>query len=291
MGGVWILFWHYIAYDKDQMVSVDKSGASYTSISAQSASNSEGKPPSPQLPRRSSASTLASTSSLLSNLMSPAEVRAVQFMLSSPPCLAVCFTQFSLNLCHYALISWLPTYLTIVYGVSQKELSFVALPYICMGLFGGVGGTAADYLVGRGMSLTRVRKSIMLVSCGGAALCIVLFSVAPSVIIALVCICVALSFMSLCTGGFEASSLDIASPSLAGTFKSVSNTCGALSGFLAMPYTTLILWLLRGSWRGVFGSLAFFQLTGMAVFVKFSTAERLLVDELSDSLEECPRSA
>jgi hypothetical protein len=289
VGGVWIFAWHIVAYDKDRVSAGHKSVASYTNIPDLSAPSLAPSPTSLDPHLRTNGGV--ARNGLLHGLVSPAEIRAVQFMLSSVPCLAVCLTQFSLNLCHYALISWLPTYLTIVYGIKQSELSFVALPYICMGLFGGVGGATADHLVCRGMSLTRVRKVIMLLSCGGAALSILLFSIAPTVNTALVSICFALSFMSLSTGGFEASSLDIASPSMAGTFKSVSNTCGALSGFLAMPYTTVVLWMLAGSWRAVFATLTLFQLAGMTIFVKFATSERLLVDDASDEMEECPLSA
>jgi hypothetical protein len=92
--------------------------------------------------------------------------------------------------------------------------------------------------------------------------------------------------MSLATGGFEATYLDIASPKLVGSLKGLSNTLGALSGVLAMPYTSVVLRVTDGSWRAVFASLAVYFCIGMAVFAGYGTSERVLVEdgESSDSV-------
>lgn len=142
-----------------------------------------------------------------------------------------------------------------------------------------LGGWGADYLTARGISLTRVRKVVTIISCTGSAIFYVLFSFAPTVGSGILTVTLALCFQSLCSGGFDSSFLDMSSPSLAGTFKSIANTLGAGSGVIAMPYTTTMLHLTGGSWRAVFGCLAFYHVTAMIVFCRYATSERILVEE------------
>jgi MFS transporter, ACS family, solute carrier family 17 (sodium-dependent inorganic phosphate cotransporter), other len=162
----------------------------------------------------------------------------------------------------------------------MSSLWFTCLPYMAMAVTANLGGWTADHLHGRGMSLTVVRKIVTGVAFSGASAFLLLFSASRSVGIGLVFVTAALSFMSLVTGGLEASYLDVASPAMAGTFKSVGNTLGALSGMLAMPYTSLVLRMTGGSWRLVFASFAVFFTLGTLVFVRFATAERLPLEDL-----------
>lgn len=163
--------------------------------------------------------------------------------------------------------------------MNLAALSFTAVPYISMAFCCNLGGWGADYLTTRGMSLTRVRKVVTIISCSGAAFFFIAFSLAPTVGSAILAVTLALCFQSLCSGGFDSSYLDMSSPSLAGTFKSIANTLGAGSGVVAMPYTTTLLRLTDGSWRAVFGCLAFYHITAMIVFCRYSTSERILVEE------------
>jgi MFS transporter, ACS family, solute carrier family 17 (sodium-dependent inorganic phosphate cotransporter), other len=290
-GVLWIAAWHSLASDK-----VAEGGALYKplqSVNDGPPASPRGAGPSPKRsPKRSPSSEWSATApgamSLPTDkaapafwtgkLVSPSERRAVSFILTSPPCLAVCFTQFSLNLVHYTVLSWLPTYFFHVFDVKVASLSVTAVPYVAMAVCCNVGGWGADHLTSRGMSLTRVRKSVTALSCAGAATFFILFSLAPTMNSALACVTLGLCFQSLGTGGFESSYLDMAQPSLAGTFKSVANTLGALSGCVAMPYTTLVLYLSGGSWRMVFALLCVFHVASMGVFISYATSKRVLVE-------------
>lgn len=303
-GSIWIAAWLLIAYDKDaddekiqkeeDSGSVIGKGSGYIAVSSADAEmptrviRSPANSPTMEINDAPVDAKVSASNpvrgkpadrSVLAVIFSPAERRVVAAILTSVPCLAVCFTQFSVNLTHYVVLTWLPTYFQEVWHTDIKSLSFTAVPYVSMAVLCNCGGFAADYLAARGMPLTRVRKVVMTVSTVGASLFFVLFGLAPSVPFAIVSATCALVFMSLATGGFEASYMDMASPSLAGTFKSVGNTLGALSGFAAMPYTTLMLWLLKGSWPGVFASLSVFHVAALFVFSRYSTAKRILVDE------------
>jgi MFS transporter, ACS family, solute carrier family 17 (sodium-dependent inorganic phosphate cotransporter), other len=169
----------------------------------------------------------------------------------------------------------------------MSSLWFTCLPYMAGAVTANLSGWTADYLTRRGISLTVVRKIVTATAFSGASVFLILFSASHAVGTGVVLITVALGFMSLATGGFEASYLDVASPSMAGMFKSVGNTLGALSGILAMPYTSLVLRSTGGLWRAVFASFSIFFTVGTCIFVTFGTAERLCLEgtELDDHIQ------
>lgn len=299
-GLIWIALWTAFARDKASCAAVKavddigapgeltNSAGDYCGVPLDSISPSTTASPS----QRSSVEELptasppveAAENRYLSGFLTMSEIRAIRFIVTCPQCLAICATQFLQSFCHFLILSWLPSFFHSVFSVGTTSLSFTCMPYLAMVIFSSCGGWTADWLANRGIPLTRVRKMMMAVSCSGTALCIALFSVATSVRVALACVTCALACYSLSTGGFEASYLDIASPSLAGTFKSVANTLGAFSGFLAMPYSTAVLWILNGSWRGLFATVTLFQLISLSVFVRYGTAKRLLIEECDREL-------
>jgi MFS transporter, ACS family, solute carrier family 17 (sodium-dependent inorganic phosphate cotransporter), other len=109
-----------------------------------------------------------------------------------------------------------------------------------MAVAANFGGWGADRMISRGVSLTRARMIMTTIALSNY--------------------------------------LDIASPKLVGSLKGLSNTLGALSGVLAMPYTLLVLRLTGDSWRAVFASLALFFCLGMGVFGLYGTSERVLIE-------------
>jgi MFS transporter, ACS family, solute carrier family 17 (sodium-dependent inorganic phosphate cotransporter), other len=176
------------------------------------------------------------------------------------------------------ILSWLPTYYHHVFDQETGSLWFTSIPYLAMAVAANFGGWGADRMISRGVSLTRARMIMTTIALSGASLFLVLFSVQRSMPTSVALMAVSLAFMSLVTGGFEANYLDIASPKLVGSLKGLSNTLGALSGVLAMPYTLLVLRLTGDSWRAVFASLALFFCLGMGVFGLYGTSERVLIE-------------
>lgn len=282
-GAFWILAWHNIAYDK-----VPESEKQSPHRIADP--GDEDSAPPVLIERNHSSSSLSLLAAEKRNVfvrffhrvVSAPERKAVAFVFGNSACLAVCFAQFSVNLCHYVVLSWLPTFFAEVYGVNLAGLSFTAVPYISMAFCCNLGGWGADYLITHGMTLTKVRKVVTIISSSGSAIFFVAFSLAPTVESGILAITLALCFQSLCSGGLDSSFLDMSSPSLAGTFKSIANTLGAGSGVIAMPYTTTILRLTGGSWRAVFGCLACYHIAAVIVFCRYATSERILVEEGTD---------
>lgn len=210
--------------------------------------------------------------------LSPAEVRSVVQILSDKRCIALCFTQALFGLIHYTILSWLPSYFKHVFDADTTSLSFTFVPYATMAISSNVGGLLSDKFVSMGFSLTYSRKMVTVIANGGAAILLIMFSMAKNVTTALVFVSLSMAFMSLNTGGFESMFLDMASPSLSGMFKAVANTMASFSGFVAIPLATLILqW--SGSWRVVFGSLSFWYTLMATVFCAFAKSDRVLTEE------------
>lgn len=110
-GALWTLAWHNIAYDK--VLEPEKVSGGRISDSGDDDSTL------PMLIERNhSSSSLSGLSAekrnaligIFHRVVSAPERKAVAFVFGNPACLAVCLTQFSLNLCHYVVLSWLPTY-------------------------------------------------------------------------------------------------------------------------------------------------------------------------------------
>lgn len=215
----------------------------------------------------------------LSQFLSPAEVRSITFILTNRKCMAVCITQAMFGFIHYTILSWLPSYFKHVFKAETTSLSFTFAPYMSMAIAANIGGFAADRFHQRGMSLTNSRKLVTLIANAGAATLLILFSLAKTIPTGLVCISLSMSFMSLNSGGFESSYLDMASPSLVGTFKAIANTMASFSGFVAIPFSTLVLRWTGNSWRFMFASLSIWYAVATAVFCTYSSSEMILVED------------
>lgn len=310
-GVVWIALWCAIAYDKDPKKDsgqpesdVSETELAILPVSNGISPNSSSDGLSRGLTKRESRETLVLQGDAdgmgpppvsrdlltqgLALFMAPGEVKGLSFILRSRPCMAICITQFFHNFTHYTILSWLPTYFKQVYGIKTGSLSITFLPYAAMALASNLGGFLADSLLTRGLPLTRVRKLVTAVSNTGAAVCIVAFAMAETVPMALLFIALSLSFQSLNTGGFESSYLDVAQSSLAGLFKSVANTLGALSGMLAIRLSTLILRWSDGSWRVMFASLAVWHCIGALIFTTYATSDRILVEDVRGQTKTIP---
>lgn len=307
VGLLWIIAWSLIAYDRDDL---KRANSSSMSLPAKSLSQPafEDKVPflessGPRRPKQDMAvesfdeegNTCADLESgrpagpsrrecfpnclgILSACINPAEMRAIRFVLSNRKTLTICLSQCIFGLIHYIILSWLPSYFQEVYNKKTESLSFTFAPYLSMAVASNVGGIIADRFVSNGVSTTKVRKGMTLIANTGAALTLVLFSLAKTVPTALLFISLSMSFMSFNTGGFESSYMDMSSPELTGIFKATANTLGSFSGFVAIPFSTLILEWSGNSWRFTFGSLSIWYTIMTFLFVSFATSERILVE-------------
>ncbi|PXF46437.1 putative anion transporter 1, chloroplastic [Gracilariopsis chorda] len=255
VGFVWVAAWHFIAYDRDEK------NAGFEPVSLE-----EGY-------------TSSSSSSIGTSLNSNQEVRLIMAILRNKRTLAVCQTQAVFGLVHYVILSWLPSYFKNVYSIQTTDLSFTFVPYFSMAVSGNIGGYLADALLRYGMTLTRVRKTVTLIANLGAAVLLVAFAAAKTVHEALMYISLSLAFMSLNSGGYASSFMDMAAPSVVGIFKATSNTMASFAGFISIPLSTKVMDWLGGSWRGMFASLSLGYLYISFVFCAFVESERVLDEQ------------
>lgn len=234
-GFIWIAFWHHFAYDRDD------TAYQFSPI-----------PANEQSVVSKSDSTDGKEKELTSNSK---EIRIIYAILTNKRTLGLCVSHSIFALIHFVILSWLPTYFTKVYQVQSISLSFTFLPYFSMALSAPLGGYLADALTNRGLTTAGARKAVTTLANTGAATMLLFFANAKTVPAALGFISLSMAFMSLNSGGYACSFMDMAAPSAVGLFQGVSNTLSSFAGFVAIPFCTLILTLLGGSWRGTFASL------------------------------------
>jgi MFS family permease len=109
-GGVWILFWVLLARDRDGDPCED---TDRVSEAARDGSRNR------SLSERQTTSNLRhddvadysqnSARRRLGGVLSPSELRALHFIFTSTPCLAICCTQFIMSFCHCTIICFHPT--------------------------------------------------------------------------------------------------------------------------------------------------------------------------------------
>lgn len=90
----------------------------------------------------------------------------------------------------WLFVIWLPEYLNKARGFSLKEIAaFAWLPYLTAGIGSLLGGWSSGYLISRGWTVNRARKTIMLV--GAALMSAGIFAVRaedPMVALGLICV-------------------------------------------------------------------------------------------------------
>lgn len=207
------------------------------------------------------------------------EAEMVGVILTNRRTLCVCASQAICGMVHFVILSWLPTYFKNVYKTDTKSLSFTFIPYATMAVASNVGGWLADVMIRSGFDVSFVRRIITLMASVGAGVTIILFAMMEDVSWGIVMAALSMGFMSMNSGGFESAYMDLATPATTGLFKAVANTIGSFAGFLAVPLSTVVLELVGGSWRLLFGSLSIgYALLG-TVFYSLYSAERVLSED------------
>jgi ACS family hexuronate transporter-like MFS transporter len=103
---------------------------------------------------------------------------------------AIVLMRFLVDPVWWLFVIWLPEYLQKARGFSLKDVgSFAWLPYLTAGIGSLLGGWASGYLIGRGWTVNRARKTVMLLAALLMPTGILAVRVAdPMVALALICV-------------------------------------------------------------------------------------------------------
>lgn len=149
---------------------------------------------------------------------------------------------FALGYCWYFLISWLPSYLTKVRGLSMDDMAMAgSLPFWGMAAATVATGYASDRWIACGGSATRVRLSFALSGFMFAAVFLVLASWAETpgwCIGLLVATCASLGMFS---ANVWAMTQTLAGPMAAGRWSGIQNCIGNMGGVAASIWTGWIV--------------------------------------------------
>jgi ACS family sodium-dependent inorganic phosphate cotransporter len=196
-------------------------------------------------------------------------------LLTTPAIWALIINHFCSNWGLYMLMSWLPSYFRQAQGLSIPSAGlFSAAPWLSMFAMINVAAWIADALVGRGVSVTVVRKAMQSFALLGSAAFLLVARDAHSPMMALLAMCGALGTLAFSWSGFLPNHLDIA-PRYADILMGLTNTAGTIPGIVGVVVTG---WLVdsTGSYATAFMLAAGINVFGAVIWLAFATGRRVL---------------
>jgi len=199
-------------------------------------------------------------------------------ILSRKEVWAIILCHFCHNWGTFILLTWMPTYYHDELGMDLTESGlYSVLPWITMALAANAGGWLADDLVGRGWSVTAVRKTFQTLGFLGPAYCLSQLShVSPDAPLDAVGLLMASQGLdALSQSGLYSNHQDIA-PRYAGILLGMSNTAGVLAGVLGTFATGYILSHGDGGWDQVWEVAIALYLVGALIWNTLSSGEQVI---------------
>jgi MFS transporter, ACS family, D-galactonate transporter len=205
-------------------------------------------------------------------------------LLRNRTVLGLVLCKFFQDYLFYLFVTWLPGYLIIGRKFTIMKMGWYAsLPWLAGFLAQPLFGSASDWLVRRGVSLTLSRKGIIIAMQLLAASAIVA-GYAHNAMTAVWLLTLSVACESAATSVLWATCTDVAPPFAAGSLAGVMNTAGALAGILA-PVTTGFLVEFTGSFQPAL-------LMGGCMVLLAALSMAYVVDELKPlPFSEHPRQA
>lgn len=205
----------------------------------------------------------------------PHDIGPVPWLLffKSPPFWAVLVAHFCGNNAFFILLSWLPTYFKENYP-DGKGWVYNVMPWLVAIPASVFSGWWADSLIQKGHDLTFVRKLMETIALGGMGLFLLVVSYIQHYEIALFCMAGAMTCWGFHTSGVLVNTQDLA-PKYSGSVFGIMNTVGAIPGFLGVYIVGHILETTH-SWAAVFTQTSIICYVGLAVYILFGSARKLV---------------
>ena len=195
-------------------------------------------------------------------------------LLRERPVWALLFTTFVTNWTAWFTYSWLPTYFIQAHGFSLKGSGAVsAIPNLAMILSGLCAGWLADRLIGGGMAVTRVRRTLLAVGFAGAMGCLLVIPRVGGGYAAVACMSGALACFAFGSSTVLVNSLDL-SPRHAGVLVGIQGTAGNIAGMIS-PVLGGAIVARTGRWDLNFYLIAALLAAGILVWLRWSSGEPL----------------
>jgi ACS family sodium-dependent inorganic phosphate cotransporter len=136
-----------------------------------------------------------------------------------------------------------------------------------------VAGPTADRMIGSGMAVTRVRKTMQAVAFMGPALAMGTAAYVEEPVATVGLLTLGLSLGAFSYAGLYSNHQDL-SPKYASILLGMTNTCGALPGVIGVPLTGYLLKETENWELSMFFPAMFFYVTGTIVFAKYGSGDR-----------------
>eukprot|EP00897_Mesotaenium_endlicherianum_P002490 jgi/Mesen1/2269/ME000154S01438 len=202
--------------------------------------------------------------------------------LKSPAVLALIFAHFCNDWGKYSLQSWLPSFYRSELHFSIETSSYMTILYSLASVgLSAVAALSADNLISRGTDVTQVRKlcqsvAFLAPAAAMAAVAVLGAKARPWVVVAL--LTAGMSFSSFALAGLYCTHQDI-SPKYAGLLLGLTNTAGAVPGFVANILTGNIYERTK-SWNlALWAPSIFFYIAGTIVWNIFASSRPQDFDE------------
>lgn len=196
-------------------------------------------------------------------------------ILFSRPVWALIVTSFCVNWTNLIFVAWLPSYFTDAQGVSlTKSGLYSAAPWLTMFAFTNVSAWISDGMIGRGVSVTVVRKLMQSIGLLGSAACLLLIPLADSANEALIIICSATGLLAFSWSGCIPNPLDIA-PKYADVLIGINYTFAMIPGIVGIYVTG---WLVDtyDSYAPAFLLAAIISVAGTVVWLMYGTGKKII---------------
>lgn len=196
-------------------------------------------------------------------------------LLSTPAVWALISNHFCSNWGLYVLLTWLPSYFKAFKETGIGAAGwYSAAPWVILFIIANLSGVIADRMVKRGMTITRVRKTMQVIGLLGSAFGLIVASYVETPLVAVVVLCGALGVLGFTWAGFGPNHLDVA-PRYADVLAGLTNTAGNLPGVIGVVVTG---WMvdLTGGFSAAFQLTALINVIGALIWLKWSTGEKVI---------------
>lgn len=185
---------------------------------------------------------------------------------------SVILGRFFLDPIWWMFVTFLPLYLTDVFGLNIKEVAFSAwVPYVGAAVGAIAGGWFSGWLISRGKSVNYARKAAMLVG-GGIILPFIILSVmAQTVLMAVICMAFVLGGFQFFITNLQTIPSDLHSGKSVGSLAGLGGASAVLGTIIAILFSDMIT-----DWTLLFGLLAaLVPLSWLAIFLTVGKIEKI----------------